>query len=82
MTTIERFKAAFTFQKLDRLRIYTFGGWPENWRQVNFFGEGKTAGAGVRLGTNAFSPFFPRFEVEQIKDTEIYRIYGTRMRGR
>ena len=86
MTSLERFRAAFTFQKLDRLPILTFGGWPEtyirwaneglpgNWRQTNYFGEDKSAGTGVHLGTNGFSPFFPRFVEELIEENNTYRI--------
>ncbi len=83
MNSLERFKASFGFRKTDRLPIHTFGGWietyerwrkeglPEDWRKTNYFGEDACCGTGVHLGTNGFSPFFPRFEERLVsKDAE------------
>ncbi len=86
MNTLERFRAAFAFGKLDRLPIHTFGGWdetyarwrteglPADWGQKNFFGEDPTASTGVHLGTNGFSPFFPRWTPELLQEDDTYTV--------
>lgn len=87
MNSLERFKNTFTFKKTDRLPIHTFGGWdetyirwekeglPKNWREINFFGEDEWGSTGVHLGTNGFSPFFPRLERQLLEDNDTYEIF-------
>ena len=87
MTSLNRFRAAFRFDKLDRLPIHTFGGWdetylrwrkeglPADWWCSNFFGEDAIGDTGVHLGTNGFSPFFPRFESKILVETANYTVF-------
>jgi len=82
MNSLERFRASFRFEKTDRLPVHTFGGWietyerwlkeglPENWRKLNYFQEDEVQGTGVHLGTNGYSPFFPRFEKKILSEDD------------
>ena len=81
MSTLERWRRTFRFEKVDRLPLYTMGGWrpetyerwareglSEDWARTNYFGEDRVLATGVHLGTNGTSPFFPRFECRTIED--------------
>ncbi len=87
MNSLERFRASFKFENTDRLPIHTFGGWeetyarwrreglPADWRATNYFNEDETRTTGVHLGTNGFSPFFPRFEKRILSETAELVVY-------
>lgn len=87
MNSLDRFRNTFEFRKTDKLPVHTFGAWnetyerwkgeglPVNWLQSNYFGEDQCGGTGVHLGTNGFSPFFPRFEKKLIMEDENYEIF-------
>lgn len=86
MNSLERFRNTFEFKKVDRLPVHTFGGWaetylrwekeglPGNWRDINFFEEDKCEETGVHLGTNGFSPFYPRLEKTILEENDMYEI--------